>query len=404
MMASKKSGKRQKGKRRKKKKNADGSSRKPKSKVKGYDFGCVPHAMAVGVYDFPNDLHEAEIYGVAYGEARSDEVAQVVPVISLVAENAEPIARAFSAFNEWADVTDPDSLELTFVLRTDGTYVIALSPEPARLLRRCLGFQRTLRPLMSMVTWCKPIDSTHTSLHKIREYSRGPVAPFLFDGVVHSSNKLSLTSTAPPVRTIPNLHALLKFEATFVEEANVEQNSVAWVALQAASDASREGGEKSGHPVPVQTLNEQRTQMLRAHFPVTLERIKNSLTFITQMSELATESVRPWQVEQAVCNIVLSSELGCGPHYRDIPSSELEDTILNALRDRYEIAGGTGLSSIDTASLREQIIADGNAFLRQIRKRTAGKLQTVQTALHAASALEATSTIADSVTLWTRIR
>jgi hypothetical protein len=57
---------------------------------------------------------------VAYGGAWSDAVNQFVPTISLVGQHAEGLAKAFEDFNAWSNMTDPDSVEVTFAFRKSG--------------------------------------------------------------------------------------------------------------------------------------------------------------------------------------------------------------------------------------------------------------------------------------------
>ena len=74
------------------------------------------------------------------------------PDISLVAQNGDELAKAFEAFNAWSRMTDPDSVEITFVFRNSGGYVLAISPEYSRLVRRCLGFDRTHQAIVTEPT------------------------------------------------------------------------------------------------------------------------------------------------------------------------------------------------------------------------------------------------------------
>jgi hypothetical protein len=103
---------------------------------RGLDFACLPHAMAIANLEFPGHLRGASVDGVAYGGVWSEAVKQTIPTISLVAQNGTELAKAFEAFNAWSEMTDPDAVELTFVFRNSGGYVLAISPEYSRLGRR----------------------------------------------------------------------------------------------------------------------------------------------------------------------------------------------------------------------------------------------------------------------------
>ena len=124
----------------------------------GFDYGCLPYAMAVGPYDFPRYLHDSSVDAVAYGTSPSAELHQQTFSVSLVAQHSEPIAKAFHEFHTWAEATDPDSVELTFLFLNSGGYTLAIAPQHSRLLRRCLGFDRSHQMMACSPTWCKTYD------------------------------------------------------------------------------------------------------------------------------------------------------------------------------------------------------------------------------------------------------
>ena len=142
--------------------------------------------MALATFEFPGHLSAASVDGVAYGSVWSEAIRQTIPTISLVAQNGNELTKAFEAFNAWSRMTDPDSVEITFVFRRNsGGYVLAISPEYSRLERRCLGFDRTHQAVAFAPTWFKPIDSVHPLLPQFRRHCSGPIAPFLFTGATY---------------------------------------------------------------------------------------------------------------------------------------------------------------------------------------------------------------------------
>ena len=218
----------------------------------GFDFGCLPYAMAIAACEFPGHLSAASVDGVAYGGVWSEAVKQSLPTISLVAQNGDELAKAFEAFNAWSRMTDPDSVEITFVFRNSGGYVLAISPEYQRLVRRCLGFDRAHQVLVTEPTWFKPIDSVNPLLRQFRKHCSAPIAPFLFDGVTYVGPRSALTPSSPPdVRPIPGLQPLLKFEVNFIDEDAVTPNSIGWLALRAGTEPKTKLPKSSeGPPKP----------------------------------------------------------------------------------------------------------------------------------------------------------
>src|SRR3954465_9858565 len=80
--------------------------------LRGFDFGCLPYAMALATVEFPGHLTAASVDAVAYGSVWSEPLRQTIPTISLVAQNGNELTKAFQAFNAWSQMTDPDSVEI----------------------------------------------------------------------------------------------------------------------------------------------------------------------------------------------------------------------------------------------------------------------------------------------------
>ena len=360
-----------------------------KMQPRGFDYGCLPYSMALSSFEFTNHLKAAAVDGVAYGRAWSEAVNKTVPIITLIAQRGDELVKAFEEFNAWSQITDPDSVEVTFVFRNGGGYVLAISPENSRLNRRCLGFDRTSRVITGEAIWFKPIDSVNPLLRNFRRDCSTPISPFVFDGVTYVGPQRVLTATSPPdVRAIRGLQPLLKFEVTFVDEDDVTADSMGWHALKI--------GSRQGPPPPTgpqkpepEEVARQRVKTLAHHFPVTLERIRRSLFVPRLMLQLAAHGVRPWQIEQALCNLVLSAEMGRGAHYIGLSARKAENSILQAIGSRHEFADGSDIPTFAIEDVSTQVVADGNVLLRYLGKESCTDLTGIQARLQSVSALEA---------------
>ncbi len=359
----------------------------------GVDYGCLPDAMAVGSLRFPEYMHLADVVGVAYGESYSVPLARLIPTITLLTRNTKPIRQAFDEFNLWSVDTDDDALELSFVFRRDGSYLLALSPERSRLERRCLGYRRTGRAILMLLTWVKPIETTSSALLSLRDYASSFPSPIHFDAGRISPNLTPSVRIRPDIEQIEGLRPLLKFEVAFFDETEVPPNSSAWVALQMASSRSR-SGPRPGPPAPQPSdTGGTRARMLRTHFPVTIERLRRVEWFDSLCSGMARDfGVRRWQVDQAACNLLLSAELTGQPHFAGLRGARLQEQVSKALDARFELADGNVLEPLETEPVSRQILADAAFLLRHYRK--AHQIQDVvaaQAALSSAGLLEAPS-------------
>ena len=373
------------------------SSVPAKAKPKGFDYGGLPWIVAHSSIEFPRYLSTASIVAVLYSGEWSEATNQTVPMISLVAQHGDELAKAFEEFNNWSDVTDPDSVEITFVFRKSGGYLFAISPELSRLERRCLGFDCTYQVLAAHLIWIKEINTVHPLLQRFREHCSAPIAPFLFGGVAYGGLQASLSTCTPSdIENIQGLQSLLKFEVTLVDEDDVKPNSTGWMALRVADAGWQQQAPSSptGPPKPSPNkVAKQRIKTLRHHFPVTLERIRRSSSVPVLVPPLVADAVRPWQIEQALCNLVLSTEMGRGVHFSGLSGRKTANSIVEALTARYEVADGGDIPVFTIDDVRTQILADGNALLRFLGKKERIDLAETQAALQSASALEAVTAI-----------
>ena len=391
-------------KRRKRKKRTrtqrKGSRTTPLSSIPlGVDFGCLPPNAALTLPDFSTHLSTASIVGVVYSHDWSDALGTSVPSLSLVADRADPLRKAFAIFSAWAEEADGDAVELTVVLKESGGYLLGISPEYDRLARRCVGFDRTtVSPLAFAPIWCKPVNTTHPLLAQLRQYMQQPIAPFLFGGVERSGLLTGADPTAPPVTPIFGLTPILKFEIAFLDESAVPRGSMGHALLRTASS----GTPTAEYTPPLSTkpsvmdIGTERARVLRNHFPVTLERLRRSRALHHLLATIAPDlTVTPWQIEQACCNLALSSHSGWGVHYLGLSRRTALRKIIQAIGERYESADGRSVNEFTIDEVRTQVLADGKALLRHLNQSTDVTLPGLQTRLVTLEALHAPSSVFD---------
>ena len=354
-----------------------------------FDYGCLPTAMAVANLDFPTLLTEAQVDAVAYGTRHSKELNEEVPAISLVAQHAAPLAKAFSIFQDWSISSDSDAVELTFLLRDAGGYILVISPEPARMEQRCIGYNRTHQAVNTAAMWCKPIDTFNPILSRFKDhYTSVPIAPYIFTGETYTGPRSAFRRVSPAgLHEVSGLHALLKFEVTFVAEHEAIPGTIGWLAAKIESSSNIQTGPRRHIPTPDE-ISGCRLRTLSRHFPVTLERMRVSREIRDSIHDLQQEKIQPWQVEQAICNLVLESDLSSG---KVRGRSEMHERIIEALDERYELADGSSLPPFDAERIRRQVLADGNELLSHMQAKRAQNLSSLQTSLQTLSLLESKS-------------
>ena len=387
-------------KRRRRKKRRGRQPRGPRTKPRnsipfGVDFGCLPPNAALTLPDFSTHLQAASIVGVSYGHDWSDALDASVPSVSLVADRSDPLRKAFGIFSAWSAQADGDAVELTVVLRESGGYLLGISPEYDRLARRCVGFDRsTVSPLAFVPMWCHRINTTHQFLTQFRAYAQKPVAPFLFGGVARSGLLTGAAASRPPVTPVPGLTPLLKFEIDILHESAVPPGSMGDSLLRTASSRTP-AAEYTPSPPSERSLMDigaERARVLGTHFPVTLERLRRSGALHQLLAAIDHDvSVAPWQMEQACCNLALSSHSRWGVHYSRLQTQTAMHKIVQAISERYESAHGRSVDVFAIDEVRTQVLADGGALLRYLNHPADVTLPWLQTRLEALGALHAPS-------------
>ena len=85
------------------------------------------------------------------------------------------------------------------------------------------------------------------------------------------------------------------------------------------------------------------------------------------MGSTKMKGVRQWQVEQAVCNLLLSTSLCNGvPFYGCVPKGEITQAIAQALKDREEKSETREINKFSADQILKQVCLDGLELLRSM--------------------------------------
>ena len=378
------------GRKRRKRKTTK-HNRAPRALQWGFDYGCPPNVMAVGGLDFPTLLTEARVDAVAYDTQHSPELNEDVPAITLVAQDGDPLAKAFSIFHEWTTSSDSDAVELTFVLRDAGGYILGISPETSRLEQRCLGYDRTHQAISVSQLWCKQIDSTHPMLLSFRDhYASAHIAPYMLGGATYIGPRSAMPiARSVELHQVSGLRPLLKFEVTFVDECEIAPGTIGWLASHVQSSPNPQAPTRRDKPEP-NDIATRRHRVLAQHFPVTLERMRISRKAQGIILELQREGIEPWQVEQALCNLILGVDLD----KENVKTpQEMRERTNKALDERYERADGSTLPLFGIDQVRSQVLADGNELLAHVRAKRIDDLSSLQSRLRSRGLLDGRSVV-----------
>jgi hypothetical protein len=357
------------------------------SAARGFDFGVPMTGMLVSGLDFPSHLHDSRPLGVAYGYAPSHEVNHQIPILSLIVRNPEPAAAAFREFQQWGADSDGDVVELALILEADQKYTFAISQEMRRLLDRMTRFDRAMSPLFMSPVWMLPMPITGSHVRDFCDWRIGPVRPFFLTAAVATSPQ-DLRAARP----IDGLRPILKFECSITLPGEPAASPAATMVRHRSQNSGnrdmprrRFGSPSNGSLEPTQLLL-QRSRILSIYFPVTMERLalhwlEASVSKVLEMNGLAR-----WQIEQAICNLVLSRHIVNGaPHYEKLRvSGKFERHIAEALGSYVEELDGhhDALHALTSEEILIQVALDGHFLLTRIGGQDApSDLRDVQEAL-----------------------
>lgn len=331
----------------------------------GFDYGIGITATAIGSIEFNKNLVDAEIVAVAYGDDYSQELGLRVPAIILVGRNEEPLRKAFEEFSNWAERTDADAIEVTIVFREDGGYRFCINPEVGALYKRVLQYDTVVNRLALQLMWIKVIATTSQQLIELRElFSAGIVRPFLLRAAHYTG---ILQKDQPPIpellKPIADREELLKFEINFVDEGSKDDSHWQRVGL---------GGEKEKRKrdrrMPKSMVWTRRNEALKRLFPVTLWSSQSFEPCIELRRSAKEFGLQEWQIDQAICNLVLSREMASGKfHFQGCSKRDWPDQLWKTLCSRFEISGADqqGFAQLTVEDIVDQAILDARVLLRK---------------------------------------
>jgi hypothetical protein len=208
-------------------------------------------------------------------------------------------------------------------------------------------------------------------LSDLRRYHSALIAPIAFGAALLPSGLIVQTAQSS-LKRVSGIRSFIKFSYTFLDEETLPLTPAAEMML---SLHRRRGEKKSSHseslqpkPTPA-TWGAKRKKVMREMFPLTMFRARSSNLVGEVMAKFGGVEAQVWQIEQAICNIVLSRVMGAsGNHYEGIPSSKLLQSIVDRASKYTEIAGGENLiDGVGPDEVEAQVLLDSSYLVRHLR-------------------------------------
>lgn len=278
----------------------------------GFDYGVNRSNPVMTAPAFSDEMRNADIIACAYGQMPAHGLAPIVPCISMVARDPAPLKRAFQQFQAWIEATGADALKVDILYSSEG-YHIAFGPNYQHAMWRTVGVDQFSSPDFFGVTYIKTIDTRNPLLDDLAEYSKRPVAPIMLLGAHFTGTRPNGPAPKPSeIQSIPDCPSLLLYHLPVykTKEEVPEFSGLRIIASKPTEEelerSRKEFGERNIDPENVSRSRERR---LRVLMPVTLHMLRTYPPMQQKVTELQARGLVRWQIEQAVVNQRLWSQI-----------------------------------------------------------------------------------------------
>jgi hypothetical protein len=353
------------------------------SVMPGLDYGIARTTAVMTEPVFNDQMRKADIIACAYGEMGVAGISRVVPCISMVARNPGSLKEAFQQFHAWIQATGPGALKVEILYSREG-YYIAFGPEYKHAMWRTVGIDQFVNPMFFGMTYIKTIDTRNPLLDALAEYSKRPFAPIMLLGAHYTGKNPQPASPNPaeiqPIDGCPDL--LLYNLPVYKTKEEVPEYSGLHVMT---SKPTKEELEKSRAEYEQRMTSPEEASLNRERglatlMPVTLHMLRTYPPLREKLAVLEAQGVARWQIEQAIINQRLWSQVvperrvrlqNQNDLYRTLASfTELDTPSWDTLAD-------------DQAAILGQILRDARALLKRIKASTPRDLADCQKELAA---------------------
>ena len=300
-------------------------------------------------------LRRAKIYGCGYGSAPLGDHGGLAKFLWLVGDDESALRQSFEIFKSWTVGTDYDALSLQIIILDSGGYLLLLGPDPDRAQIRIAGYGSILKPVIYAATYAKRMDTTSPFVRELYEYVQQALSPVMFGAALAPRGP---GQPPQPLAKCPEL-TLHRVRVVREDEAMSEPALRHFVERdRGVPQASEAELRRPDSPSP-DTVSRRRETMLHKLFPVTMFRIRHEGDFVSLKSDLLRIGIRQWQVEQAICNLQLTSSI------LQMRTNDEDVSPWSVLASRFEDLETTLL--IPTKwQLEEQLLVDAHALLTAV--------------------------------------
>ena len=271
----------------------------------GFDYGIDRKTAVMTPPIFNDRMREADIIACAYGQTVVPGISRAAPCISMVARNPGPLKEAFQQFDGWIQATGPDALKVEILYSREG-YYIAFGPEYKHAMWRTVGVDQFASPTFFGVTYIKTIDTRTPFLDDLAEYSKRPFAPILLLGAHYTGSDPRPKAPNPSdIQAIADCPELLLYNLPVykTKEAVPEFSGLrVMVSEPTKEELEKARKEYEQHKISPEGASRNRERSLASLMPVTLHMLRTYPPLQDKLAALEARGIARWQIEQAIVN------------------------------------------------------------------------------------------------------
>ena len=267
----------------------------------GFDYGLKPRLMLVSDLSFAEYFQKAKCVGITFIHCPDSLGNQITTEVGFMCEIEEYADKFMDSLMQWVidSGDDGDAVELDFIERLDGEYLVGIAPNIDRFLKRMIDpmLMDRVDPIFHMMTQGKGgmrIGENYSLFKK--QYVEGrriPVRTFIYkDGKIQKINERYFVKT--------------KFK--FSKEGALSHDSLGHGLLAKKNKRFNPEKFKRKSRVDMAPIEIRRMEELRHFFPLLLDKIERENWLGAVIASIPPHISHP-EVIQSICNIVLLERL-----------------------------------------------------------------------------------------------
>jgi hypothetical protein len=294
----------------------------------GYDMGVKPRMIIVGDMEFANHYHSAVCIGIGYIFKKAPDQTMIPVEMGFMCIKENEADKFLDSLLSWVENSggDGEAVAIEFIEQNNGDYVVSISPEQMRLIKRTVpkNLQNKVDPIMMIIAQGKGgIKISKNYLDFKNGYKEGKRIVVRY--YIVENNQITKASEKYFVKTT----------FKFYKQSEIPPDSISRALFSKNKSLKGLKPQKLLNP-SIKQIADNRIQNLKTFFPILHTKFFND-GWLKNLFEQFKNAYSESEFLQAVCNLVLLERLKKdNPDNINIEEPGLDMRILLHLTKTYE--------------------------------------------------------------------